>query len=169
MLVDFLFSAAKFLHKVILLFLLIFVASGVVIIPLVPIAFFMQPSLESLFAALALIGLWPMCIAVTYSAFFIGHFIERSLPKGADERYDLYPGASVLYVRLAIEAGDTLENALENYGDILDVRTRQRGKKLIDHHRAIARYVLPGMAVTAVGGIGLMLMNVLEIPTKSTL
>jgi len=124
----------------------------------------MQPSLESLFAALALVGLWPMCVAVSYSAFFIGHFIGRSLPEGAEERYDLYSGSSLMYLRLAVQAGDFLSSALDDYGENLDTRTKQRGKKLVDHHRAIAKYVWPGMVILAIGGIGLMLIQVLEIP-----
>jgi len=164
-LIDFLFNAFNFLYKLILLPLLIIVASGVLIIPFMPIVFLVQPSLESLFVALILVGLWPMCLAVSYSAFFIGHFIGRCLPKGAEERYDLYSGSSVMYVRLAVQAGDFLSSALDDYGENLDGSTRQRGKKLVDRHRAIAKYVWPGMAISAIGAIGLVLIQVLEVPT----
>ena len=165
MLSDFLFDGFNFLFKLVLLPLFIVVAIGVFIIPFVPIVWFMQPSLESLFIALVLVGLWPMCMAVSYSAFFIGHFIGRSLPTGAEERYNLYSGSSLMYVRLAVQAGDFLSNALDDYEEALDTRTRQRGKKLVDHHRVLARFVWPGMAISVISGVGFALIQFLEIPS----
>lgn len=155
----------NFFVRIVLLPLLLVIASGVLIIPFMPIYLFMMPSLESLFVVLLLIGLWPMCVAMSHSAFFVEHFIGRYLPKGASEQYDMFGGWHLtMYVRLAVGAGDFLSSALHDYGRSLDTKTILRGNKLIDRHRAIARYVWPGMTISAIGAIGLVLIQVLEIP-----
>ena len=140
------------------------VASGVFIIPFTPILLIQKPSLESLFVVLLLVGLWPMCAAASHGAFLIEHFISRSISKDVAEKYDLIRGGHWMYATLTLSSGDYLSKALAEYGPILDTKTILRGTKLVNRHRAIARFVWPGMTIAAIGGIGLAMLQVLGVP-----
>jgi len=123
----------------VLLPLVIAIAGGVLIFPFTPILLFAKPGLESLFVVLLLLGQWPMGVAILHSGFIIEHFIGRSLPKGAAEKYDMFRGGHFsMYLRLSVGAGDFLSRALNDYGKTLDEEAILRGKKLVYRHRAIA-------------------------------
>lgn len=158
----------SFLERIILLPLVVIIAGGVFLLPVMPVYFFAQPSLESLFVVLVMVGLWPMCVAMSHGAFLIEHFIVRSISKEAAETFNLVGGGELMvYVNLTLRAGDYLSKALQQYRETLDAETLQRGNKLVTRHRAIARFVWPGLIITAIGGAGLVMIQVLQIPIGS--
>ena len=148
------------LERLTLLPLFIIIACGVLLLPMMPALLFIEPSIESLFVVLLLLGLWPMCIACTYSAFVIEHFIGRSMPEGARKRYDMFAGHYAMYVRVCLGAGDFLLKALNYYDDGLNEDVVYRGRRIASRFKAIAKFVIPGFAVTALGAIGLVAMQV---------
>jgi len=155
----------SFVLRIIMLPLLVATACGVVIIPLGLIQIFTQPSLETMFAGLALFGLWPLALAITHGAFFIEHFMIRSISKEFVGKLDMLFGTnSQNLIRLSFRSGDYLAKALDEHANVLDNETIQRGRAMVNRHKAITRFIWSGMALTAISGIGLALLQILEKP-----
>lgn len=150
-----------FIARIIILPLLIVLMVGVVIIPFTPILLFMQPSLETFFVVLLLVGLWPVVLAYVHGALFVEHFITRSISKEFLNQYDMVP--DILYTKLSLKAANFLSSALDIYGTSLDSETNRRGQALVNRHKAIVRFIWPGYTVSAIGAIGLVLIDVLDI------
>ena len=153
----------SFILRIMMLPLLVATACGVVIIPLGLIQKFTEPSLETMFAGLALFGLWPLVLAITYGAFFIEHFMIRSISKEFVGKLDMLFGKnSQNLINLSFRSGDYFAKALDEHANVLDNETIRRGRAMVNRHKAITRFIWPGLALTAISGIGLALLQVLE-------
>lgn len=131
-------------------------AAGAVILPFMPLYLFAQPSLETLCVVLFALGLYPFILSFLHGAIFIEHFITRKISKRFVDD-NMLPDPQ--YMRLSIYAGAFLAKALTRFGPALDVDTLQRGQTLLGRHQAINRFIWPGLGISAIAAIGMVLLK----------
>ena len=132
-------------------------AGGAVIFPFLPILLFTQPSLETVWVVLFVMGLYPVLLSYLHGAIFIEHFITRKLSKTFAVENNLLPDAH--YLNLSLWAGAYLSRALLEFGPALDAGTLERGQTLLERHQAITRFIWPGLGLSAIAAIGMVLLK----------
>lgn len=150
------------ISRIITLFILFGLVGGALIFPFFPILLLTQPSLESFWVVLFVLGLYPMLLSYLHGAIFIEHFITRKISNTFVDENNMLLDPH--FAKLSYRAGAYLSKALLEFGPALDDETRHRGQTLLERHQAITRFIWPGMGFSAVAAIGMVLLKELGLP-----